>query len=316
MSATLLAETAKTQLCQHRDGVVALALKGSRPTVSAEILDAIEEALAVAEKAHRAFVIHPLDSHFAFGAELDGFAEAASGDTTRLDRALATYQAVMLRVRHASVPVIAAVRGAAISGGCELLMHCHRVVAHRKSFIGLQEARLGVLPSGGGLKEFALDASRSDDIEGVIARHFITASLPRGGDPEIAKSLGYLRPDDITTETPDLLEAALEAARSVSRTFRPIEARNPAIKSAGRRVLDNLIEQQQEAREQGKITPHQCDVRRHIAEVMCGGNEAPSTLDETTYFALERKHFLILAQLPKTQERLRHLRETGEVLKN
>ena len=65
-----------------------------------------------------------------------------------------------MRVKYAQVPVVAAVRGLALGGGCELLLHCAHRVASLESYIGMVEIGVGLIPGGGGLKEGALRAAR------------------------------------------------------------------------------------------------------------------------------------------------------------
>jgi 3-hydroxyacyl-CoA dehydrogenase len=318
MTDSVLFESAEVRL-GHRDGRVAvLEFLHPRPRIGPAILEGLNRGIDIAEAGFLALVVYAPQGHFAYGADLDdGFAAAERGDLRLLEAAIARFQQTKLRVRYARVPVIAAVRGAAISGGCELLMHCARVVAHRESFIGLREALVGVLPGGGGIKEMARKASaESGDFESAVSRHFITVAAGRAGNPATAKELGYLRRDDVDSEDADLLGLAVAHAISLSSSGYQPPGRNPLIRSAGGPTFRSLAKIQEERAGQGKLTAHQCEINLHIAEVICGGKGEPGLLDEAAFLALEREHFLALVQLPKTQERLRHLRETGEVLRN
>ncbi len=311
-------ESADVRL-ERRDGRAAvLEFLNSRPRIGPGILEGLNRGIDAAEAESLPLVIHAPREHFAYGADLDdGFVAAERGDLRVLEAAITRFQQTKLRLRYARVPVVAAVRGAAISGGCELLMHCARVVAHRESFIGLREALVGILPGGGGIKEMARKASTgSGDFESSIAQHFVTVAAGKAGNPAVAKELGYLRSDDVVTEDADLLGLAVAQAVSLSSAGYEPPGRNPPIRSAGGRTFDRLAKTQEERAGQGKLTPHQCEVSLHIAEVICGGKGEPGMLDEAAFLALEREHFLALVQLPRTQERLRYLRETGEVLRN
>ncbi|MDP0947480.1 enoyl-CoA hydratase/isomerase family protein, partial [Klebsiella pneumoniae] len=68
-------------------------------------------------------------------------------------------QDAMLRIRYASVPVVAAMRGLALGGGCELAIHCARRVAHVESYVGLVEVGVGLVPGAGGLTYIARRAA-------------------------------------------------------------------------------------------------------------------------------------------------------------
>src|SRR5690606_30086755 len=60
-------------------------------------------------------------------------------------------QDMVQRLRYAQVPVVAALAGMALGGGCELSVHCARRVAHFETYIGLIEAGIGLVPGAGGL---------------------------------------------------------------------------------------------------------------------------------------------------------------------
>ena len=65
----------------------------------------------------------------------------------------------MLRMRYAQVPVVAAMRGIALGGGCEIAVHCARRVAAMESYMGLVEVGVGLIPGGGGLTYIARRAA-------------------------------------------------------------------------------------------------------------------------------------------------------------
>src|SRR5262245_3346119 len=142
--------TADTRCWGRDDGALILSVERTPPAITTDVLDALARAVTEAERGFATLVIASSNAHFAFGANLDGALDAAAdGRPEVLDAALEAYQRTMLRLRHASVPTVAAVRGVAISGGCEVLMHCTRVVAHAESRIGLAEPSVGVVPGGG-----------------------------------------------------------------------------------------------------------------------------------------------------------------------
>jgi 3-hydroxyacyl-CoA dehydrogenase len=117
-------------------------------------------------------------------------------------------------------------------------------------------------------------------------------------------------------EEGDLLGLAVAQATSLlSAGHQPAE-RNSAIRAAGGAAFARLAKSQVERAAEGKLTAHQCEINLHIAEVICGGKGEPGLLDEAAFLALEREHFLALAPHPKTLERMRHMRDTGEILRN
>jgi 3-hydroxyacyl-CoA dehydrogenase len=225
----------------------------------------------------------------------------------------------MLALRHATIPTIAITRGVAISGGCEVLMHCARVVAAPQSPIGLVETSVGVLPGGGGVKEMArraaLDAA-GGDLEPAIDRAFAVLAEARIVRAKDARAVNLLTAQDVVSADADLLEVAKSAGRALLRDGYQPPARNPSIRVAGADVLEPLLASQRDAAQAGRITAHQARVNSHLAHVLCGGTDAARKVSEETLLSLERSHFVTLAQTPETQARLAHLRTTGTVLRN
>jgi 3-hydroxyacyl-CoA dehydrogenase len=316
--------TSSDTRCWHDGDALVLTLTSPRPTISRDVLNAFERAVSEAESRFAALVICSAAPHFAFGASLnDELNAAAEGRPQVLDAALENYQRVMLRLRHASVPTVAAVRGVAISGGCEVLMHCSRVVAHPESRIGLMEPLAGVVPSGGGLKELAYRASLSADPSRqiILAFETICAAIPL--DPSHAQRAGLLTARDQVTATDPLADAIalgckLQAAGYASPPTQP------SFLTVGEKTLHILRAAQATLLAHGKLTAHQFEVNMRIALVLCGchgdsskaGGDAAAVRTEAELFALERQHFLALVQMPLTQARIEHLRRTGKPLLN
>ena len=303
--------------CWERDGALILELHQPRPTVTTDVLTALERAVSEAERGFATLVVAAGSQHFAFGATLEaGFRGVLAGRPEVLDAELANYQRIMLRLRHATVPIIAAVRGVAISGGCELLMHCTRVVTHARCAIGLAEASVGVVPGGGGLKEFAYRAARSDDLAASITRAYATvtaATIARGGQQ--ARELGFLTAQDVV-DVEDPLAAAIELGKSLHAAGHVPPPAHPTFRVAGSQLRAQLEQRQAELLADGKITPHQCHINRCIANVLCGGNAPGDMRSEAELLALERANLVALAETPLTQARMAHLRATGQVLVN
>jgi 3-hydroxyacyl-CoA dehydrogenase len=294
-----------------------LSFEQQRPQITTDVLAAIERAVDAGEREFATLVIASSDKHFALGANLDAAFDAAiAGRTEVLDQALQNYQRVMLRLRHASIPTIAAVRGLAISGGCELLMHCTRVVAHPESRIGLLEASVGILPGGGGLKEFALRASMSGDRERAIRNACETISAATITRTALdAQRLGFLSDRDLV-DAASPLDTAIELGLSLAAAGHVPPPANPSINVVGSRIERQLVAAQSELQRHGKITEHQLAINSRVARVLCGDDGHDRTLTEADMLALERVHFVALAQTSQTQARIAHLRRTGELLAN
>lgn len=299
------------------NGAVVLSLEQLRPNISTDVLDAVERAADAAERSFATLVITSASRHFGFGAPLnEGAAALLRGEPQGLDAELARYQRTMLRLRHARVPTVAAVRGVAISGACELLMHCTRVVAYSNSRIGLAEPSWGVVPSGGGLKEFARRAAASADPDESIRQAFaIIARSTVSTTSQEAQQLGFLQPHDQVETAPEPLAEAIQVGLALQASGYVAPPVNPAFRVSGDAVRRQLRAEQTELLDKGEITPHQFEINMRVAEVLCGG-EAAGVRTEAELLALERLHFVALAQMPLTQARQAHVRSTGKVLVN
>ncbi|MCL0138046.1 enoyl-CoA hydratase-related protein, partial [Klebsiella pneumoniae] len=78
-------------------------------------------------------------------------------------------QDAMLALRYAPVPTVAAVRGMALGGGCELALHCAKRVVAMESYLGLVEVGVGLIPGGGGLAYTARRAAERATAGGASA---------------------------------------------------------------------------------------------------------------------------------------------------
>jgi 3-hydroxyacyl-CoA dehydrogenase len=311
----LLFDSAHTQ-CTRDAGVALLTFTQATPRISADILDAFHRALDIAERDRLPLVITSAAEHFAMGADLDAeLAAAADGHTEALERLLDRYQRTMLRLRHASVPTIAALRGAAISGGCEVVMHCTRIVANPFSGIGLGEASIGVIPGGGGVKEFALRASRSSEPAVAIETAFdVIANGRIGRGIDDALRLGFL--DETTlARANDHVGSARRVGLELAADHRPPPP-NPRFRVAGTNLRTRVIARQRAALERGELGAQQFEGNSRIAWVLCGGDAPGSYRDEADLLAYEREKFLELVRMPGTQARIAHFTKTGELLKN
>jgi 3-hydroxyacyl-CoA dehydrogenase len=307
--------TADTR-CRPQGDALILSLEQPRPTITADVLAAVERAIDAAERDHTTLVICSATDNFAFGATLAAEFEAAlDGRPDVLDAALMNYQRVMLRLRYAAVPTVAAVRGTAISGGCELLMHCTAVAAHASSRIGLMEPLVGIVPGGGGLKEFALRASRAPDPERYIINAFEALTAFTRATPQEALRYGYLTPQD-HLDAIDPLAAAIELGRRLHAAGHKLPPANPSFRCVGSKTLAALRAAQAALLDGGKLTAHQFEVNIRMAQILCGGDTADPVCTEAQLFALERQYLIELLLTPLTQARLDHLRRTGKPLAN
>jgi 3-hydroxyacyl-CoA dehydrogenase len=306
------------------DGIAVVSFKTKMNTVSDQVLNGLQEAVSRAEKDFKGLVIWQQKEPFSAGADLAGaLGLLQAGDVKGFEGMVANFQATSQRIKYSLVPVVAAVRGLALGGGCEFQMHSAKTVAGLESYIGLVEAGVGLLPAGGGLKEIAVRAARAagpgGDVFAQLKRHFETVAMAKVSTSAVeAQELGLLRETDkVVLNTYELLYVARQQAMALAESgYRPpLPARRIAVAgdvgiATFRMMLVNMLE--------GRfISEYDYEIATRIATVLCGGEiDRGSLVDEEWLLKLERRHFVELAQQPKTQERIAHMLKTGKPLRN
>ena len=321
-SGTVCAETEALRLW-HRDpeiGIVSFLSKGN--SCSQAVLDGILELLERAEREYRALVIWQPAGHFSVGADLKAVLTAArAGDQATIERFIRAFQQAAQGIRDARLPVVAAVRGMALGGGCELILHCDRVVAHQEANIGLVEAAVGVIPAGRGCTAVAARSQQAGpgrNPEDVARAYFRTlSSARRAASAAEARDLGLLPEcSEIVAHRDELLHVAETQARAAADSgyLPPAFSR---IRARGRDLLGQLLEELELGREQGRLSDHDLAIGTRSATAICGGDVAPdSLLPETHFMDLELEGFLALTAMPATQDRIEHMLRTGRPLRN
>ena len=232
------------------------------------------------------------------------------------------FQQTSQRLRYSMIPTVAAVDGLALGGGCEFVMHCDRAVATLETYIGLVETGVGLLPAGGGCKEFAMraaQAAKDGDPFPQLKYYFQTVAMAElAKSAEQAKELGYLRlADTVVMNRFELLHVAKVQALALAEAgYRPpLRARE--IPVAGNTGIATIQSQLVNMREGGFISEHDNLIANKVAHVMCGGDLTPGSLvDEDWFLELERAAFMELLATEKTQARIEHTLKTGKPLRN
>ena len=305
------------------DDIAILSFKTKMHTVGGGVIEGIHRAIDEAERGFKGLVIWQDSEPFSAGANLkEAGATLQAGKIKEFEGFIDRFQQTSMRIKHALVPVVAAIRGMAFGGGCEFQMHTARTVAALESYIGLVEAGVGLLPAGGGLKELALRASQAaigGDVFTQLKGYFETVAMAKVSASALeAKEMGLLRPSDVVVfHADELLYVAKNEANALAESgWRP-PLPNRQIVAAGDVATATLKASLVNMLEGRFISPHDMEIASRIADTLCGGQvERGSLIDEQWLLDLERKHFVALAQMPKTQERIAHTMSTGKPLRN
>ncbi len=309
------------------DGEVLIAsITAKLHLIGENVTQGLSKAIELAEVGYKGLVIWSPDDVFSAGANLESMMPIfmKSGSKGILPE-VKKLQDTMLRMRYASVPVVAAVRGVALGGGCEIAVYTARRVAAMESYMGLVEVGVGLIPGGGGLTyiarraaEMAAAGNANADIFKFLTDGFTNAAMAKVGTSAIeSRKFGYLLWSDVIVPNKDeLLYVASQQARSMYESGYRAPART-LFPVAGRNAIATIKAQLANMRDGGFISAHDLHISALIADVVCGGDvDAGSMVDEEYLMALERKHFCALLDHPKTQERIMGMLQTGKPVRN
>ena len=307
------------------DAVVIASIKTKMHAISPDVAEGLVRAVELAEQAYEGLVIWSPDEMFSVGADLQAMLPAFMiAGVSAIDGAEQELQNAMLRLRYASVPTVAAIRGLALGGGCEMAVYSAKRVAAMESYIGLVEVGVGLVPGAGGLTYIArraaenAAASTNKDLLPFLTEGFTAAAMAKVGTSALeSRQLGYLLGSDVIVPHKDeLLYVAIHQAREMFNAgYRAPQRKRFAV--AGRNGVATIKGSLVNMRDGGFISAHDFHIASLIAHVVCGGDvDAGSLVTEEYVMALERQAFCALLTHPKTQERIMGMMATGKPVRN
>lgn len=307
------------------DGVLGLQWSTKMNTMGGDVLSGISKAIELAEKDYKGLVIANEGSNFSAGANVGMiFMFAIEQEWDELDMAIRMFQKTMMRCRYSSVPVVVAPHGLALGGACEMSLHSDKVCAAAETYTGLVELGVGLIPGGGGTKEFVLRASdemHEDEPETITLKNrFLTIATAKvATSAQEAYSLGIYRKglDEVVMNQDRRVQ---EAKKSVIEFYdsgyvTPVQRND--IKALGRSALGALLAGINGMQKANYATEHDALVARKLAYVMCGGDLSEATFVSEQYLLdLEREAFLSLCGERKTLERIQSVLKGGKPVRN
>ncbi len=308
------------------DGVIGVEFHTKMNTIGSEVLTAVNKAIDLAEEKYKAVVIYNEGDHFSAGANVGMiYMLAVEQEWDELAAAVKWFQSTTMRLRYSSIPVIAAPHGMTLGGGTEICMHSDKVIAHAETYMGLVEMGVGVIPGGGGTKEFALrlgDELKQGDVRVNRFQHrFLTIGQAKVSTSAYeAFDLGYLRPgvDEVIVSRSHQLAYAKQVALMMAEKGYVQPAPRRDVKVLGREALGLVHVGANEYTLAGYMSEHDKFIAEKLGWVLAGGDlsQALTEVDEQYLLDLERQAFVELCMQRKTLERMQSLITTGKILRN
>ncbi|MEO7105066.1 MAG: enoyl-CoA hydratase/isomerase family protein, partial [Rhodoferax sp.] len=307
------------------DEVLIASIKTKMHAIGPGVVEGLVMGQEMAEKDFKGLVVWSPDELFSAGADLQSMLPAFMvGGAAALDGAEQEMQQAMLKLRYSNVPVVSAVRGLALGGGCELAVYSSKRVVAMESYMGLVEVGVGLVPGAGGLTYIArraaenAAASTGKDIVPFLTEGFTAAAMAKVGTGALdSRKLGYLLDSDVVVPHKDeLLFVAINEAKAMYNSgYRAPHKRQFMV--AGRSGVATIKGSLVNMRDGGFISAHDFYIASLIAEVVCGGDvDAGSLVSEEYIMTLERKAFCTLLTTAKTQERIMGMMSTGKPVRN
>jgi 3-hydroxyacyl-CoA dehydrogenase len=323
-SGKVLWKNAGASVIDLGDGILNVEFHSKMNSLGTDVIQGLLKGVEMAEAGYRGLVVGNDAPNFSAGANLGlVYMQALEQEFDELNMMIQQFQQAMMRMRYSSIPVVGTPHGLTLGGGCELNLHCDRVVASAESYIGLVEFGVGLIPGGGGTKEMTLrTAAKYEEGEpefNLLRNTYMTISTAKvSTSASEAFDLGYLRRgDEIVVNSNRVIAQAKAAAIELADAGYSQPSQKTNIKVHGKGALA-MFKTGVYAMKEGKyISAHDQLIADKLAYVMCGGDlSSPTEVSEQYLLDLEREAFLSLCGERKTLERIQSILTTGKPLRN
>lgn len=314
-----------TTITDIGDGIINLEFHTKMNTIGGDVIQGINKAIDLAEKDYRGLVIGNDGANFSAGANIGMvFMAAIEQEWEEINLAIRTFQNTSMHLRYSSIPVVLAPHNLTLGGGCEFALHADHVQINAETYMGLVEFGVGLIPGGGGTKEFALrvsDELKDGQIDqNVLKDRFLTIAMAKVSTSGAeAADLGYLQAGkfEITMNRSRLLADAKAKAIEMADAGYVQPVRRKDIKVLGKSGLGIVYAGANSMFAGNYISEHDKKISEKLGYVMCGGDlSAPSIVSEQYLLDLEREAFLSLCGEKKTLERIQSILTKGKPLRN
>jgi 3-hydroxyacyl-CoA dehydrogenase len=307
------------------DDVLGLEWNTKMGSIGGEVLEGIQKTISLAEEKYKGVVIANEGANFSAGANVGMiFMLAIEQEYDELDMAIRMFQNTMMRARYSSVPVVVAPHSLTLGGACELSLHADKVCPAAETYIGLVELGVGLIPGGGGTKEFVLRASdemHEDEPETITLKNrFLTIATAKvATSAQEGFEIGVFRKglDEIVYNQGRRIGEAKKSVVEIYDSGYVMPVQRKDVKVLGRSALGALLAGINGMNQAGYATDHDSVVARKLAYVMCGGDLSEPTLVSEQYLLdLEREAFLSLCGEKKSLERIQSVLKGGKPVRN
>jgi 3-hydroxyacyl-CoA dehydrogenase len=323
-SGKVLWKNAGASVIDLGDGILNVEFHSKMNSLGTDVIQGLLKGVEMAENGYRGLVVGNDAPNFSAGANLGlVYMQALEQEFDELNMMIQQFQQAMMRMRYSSIPVVGTPHGLTLGGGCELNLHCDRVVASAESYIGLVEFGVGLIPGGGGTKEMTLrTAAKYEEGEpefNLLRNTYMTISTAKVSTSAAeAFDLGYLRRgDEIVVNSNRVIAQAKAAAIELADAGYSQPSQKTNIKVHGRGALGMFMSGVYAMKMGNYISEHDEKIANKLAYVMCGGDlSSPTEVSEQYLLDLEREAFLSLCGERKTLERIQSILTTGKPLRN
>lgn len=323
-SGKVLWKNAGASVIDLGDGILNVEFHSKMNSLGTDVIQGLLKGVEMAENGYRGLVVGNDAPNFSAGANLGlVYMQAVEQEFDELNMMIQQFQQAMMRMRYSSIPVVGTPHGLTLGGGCELNLHCDRVVASAETYMGLVEFGVGLIPGGGGTKEMTLrTAAKYEEGEpefNLLRNTYMTVSTAKVSTSAAeAFDLGFLRRgDEIVVNSNRVIAQAKAAAIELADAGYSQPSQKTNIKVHGRGALGMFMSGVYAMKLGNYISEHDEKIANKLAYVMCGGDlSSPTEVSEQYLLDLEREAFLSLCGERKTLERIQSILTTGKPLRN
>lgn len=312
------------------DGVALLefhSYKGMNP-VDDQIIEMMFKTIEeVSKRGFVGVVIGNQGQNFSVGANLLMLLmEARAKHWDNIDKVSKALQDANMAMKYAPFPVVTAPFGMVLGGGLEVTMHGDAICAAAETYGGLVEVGVGVVPAGGGCKEFLLR-----NVEAALANphipntfYFVRKAFENIAMAKVAMNAAecvenmMFRPTDHISVNKDyLLDDAKQMVLGMARAGYTPKSPRKDIAMPGRQYYAAFLNAVWTMQQGNYISEHDALITKWVAKVLTGGDIGQNAImTEQDVLDLEREAFVSLCGTEKTQDRMQYMLQNNKPLRN